>query len=194
MRHSAKILVLSGLVAWTSASRGQDIYAFDTAHTQISFGVRHLGLVNVRGSFREFSGAVTMEGADLVGARAVIKVTTIDTNSKNRDDHLRNPEFFEVEAYPEITFESTSVEKRETGVVVKGRFTMKKTTREIEIPMTLVGPIDDPWGNRRVGLTGSVVVNRKDYGVSNDKASDRAIGEDVTVSIDIQAVMAKPAA
>jgi len=194
MKHIAKFFVLSALVAWTSVSRGQDIYAFDTAHTQISFGVGYLGLVNVRGSFREFSGAVTMDGTDLVGARAVIKAASIDTNSKGRDDHLRNPDFFEVETYPEITFESTSVEKRESGVVVKGRFTIKKTTREIEIPMTLVGPIDDPWGNRRVGLTGSVVVNRKDFGVSNDKAADRAIGEDVTVSIDIQAILAKPAA
>ncbi len=193
MNITPKLSAVALGLAVTVTSFAEEAYDFDAAHTQFTFSIRHLGLVNVRGQFREFTGSVTMDGDTVTGARAVIKAASVDTANQNRDDHLRNPDFFEVETYSDITFESTAVERTDEGLVLKGRLTIKQTTKEVEIPMTQAGPIDDPWGNQRVGLTGELVVNRRDYGVNHDGPSDRAIGQDVTITIEIQAVRAQPA-
>ncbi len=91
------------------------MWTVDPAHSSVEFSVKHMGIANVRGRFTEFEGTLEMQ-EDLGASRAhgAVKVATIDTGEGQRDDHLRSPDFFNVEEFPEITFESTRVEARST--------------------------------------------------------------------------------
>src|SRR6185295_13183779 len=116
----------------------------------------------------------------------------IDTANADRDKHLRTADFFDVEKYPEITFKSKSV--KATGkdhYAVTGDFTMHGVTKEITLPVTFLGEANDPWGNQRAGFETAVTLNRKDYGITWNKALDAGgalLGEDVPVAISLEAV------
>ena len=117
-------------------------YQVDTAHSNVAFAVPILGgLSKVRGKFTDFTVQIVYDEADVSksSVKAVIKAASIDTGIERRDAHLRNPDFFEVEKYPEITFESKSVEKRGQGFVARGTFTMHGVAKEIELPFTVNG-------------------------------------------------------
>src|ERR1700712_4480658 len=107
----------------------------DTTHSRVGFAVKHLGIATVRGTFKEFEGTLEI-GDDLATAKAYGKVKTasVDTNEAARDEHLRNSDFFDVEKYPEITFESTKIEAiDEDSLKILGNLTINGTTNEVEL-------------------------------------------------------------
>jgi polyisoprenoid-binding protein YceI len=168
-----------------------DVYELDGAHTTIGFGVRHLVVSTVHGKFNAFTGSIELDndGAP-VKASAVIEATSIDTDNQKRDDHLRGADFFDVAKFPQVTFESTKIAKAGDAFNVTGNLTMHGVTKEITIPMTLSGPVTDPWGNVKIGLEGSAKVDRKDYGLVWNKTLDGGgvvVGDDVTLTISIEA-------
>jgi len=115
----------------------------------------------------------------------------VNTQMEARDKHLRSPDFFDVAKYPEIQFETVSARKDGEEWVVKGRFTMHGVMREIELRGTLEGPVKDPWGKTRIGLTAATTINRQDYGLLWSQKLDSGglvVGDLVKIELQIEAV------
>jgi polyisoprenoid-binding protein YceI len=152
----------------------------------------------VRGSFSGVAGEIVYDPDDPTrsSVRVEIDAASIDTGNKDRDNHLKGPDFFDVANYPKITFESTKVEKRGDNWVAYGQLTIKGVTREIAIPFRLNGPIKDPWGNLRIGVEAeTITLNRQDFGISWNQVLDAgglAVGNEVSVYISAEAAAQTP--
>lgn len=176
-------------------------YQFDKAHSFIGFKVNHMGLIEVPGFFRDFTGTVNYEADDITKSSVEFsaKATSIDTGVAPRDKHLRTADFFDVEKYPDLTFKSTKVEKKGKNLVVTGDLTMRGVTKQVSIPFQIAGWL--PEGERngaKMGIQGETVINRRDFGINygnNLPSGIPAIGDNVKVVLQIEAGKAKaPAA
>jgi len=170
-----------------------DTYKIDPAHTAVSFSIAHLVISEVNGRFNEFAGELTVDPATktlVTGGTGVIQTKSIDTGIPKRDDHLRSADFFEVEKFPTISFTGSVVAA--TGApVFTGQFTMHGVTKTISVPVTVKGPIQDPWGKTRIAFNAKTILNRKDYGLTWNKvleAGGLMVGEDVTIEIKAEAI------
>jgi len=177
------LLTLAGL-SIALGVRAADTYKLDGAHTTVSFTIGHLLISEVGGRFNDVSGAITFDKDAVTGAKATIQTKSVDTANSKRDDHLRNPDFFDAEKYPTITFESTKVEKDGDKTVMVGKFTMHGVTKDIRVPFTLKGPIKDK-GKDRLAVLAELTLHRKDYGM--DKMIP-AVGDEVKIKISTEAV------
>lgn len=162
-------------------------YSIDRNHTRLEFSAKHMMVTTVRGSFEDFAGTVEVDGDDPTSARAqaVVKTASLWTGVEMRDNHLRSDDFFGVEKYPEMTFQSTAVEKTgENTYKVTGDLTIRDVARPITLEVEVEGQIIDPWGNERVGLSARGRLNRKDWGLNWNQAIE-AGGVVVSDSINI---------
>lgn len=172
-------------------------YVFDRSHTAIEFRVKHFGLVDVPGFFRDFTGSIDINAADMTKSSVEFsaKMASVDTGIAGRDNHLRTADFFEVEKYPEMTFKSTKVEKRGAAWYLIGDLTMKGITKPVSFPFDLVGFIPDARsGGTRVGVVAEATINRRDFGVtygSNLPNGAQAISDNVRVILNIEALAPK---
>lgn len=181
------------------ATRVQDIagtYTLDPSHSRIGFVARHAMIAKVRGAFNEVSGTATIDGSNPADStlEVTIQAGSIDTRDANRDGHLASPDFFDVATYPTITFVATgfAVVDDET-VEVTGDLTIKGVTHEVTVPFTFGGSAVDPFGNSRIGFEGSVVVNRKDWGLTWNAALETGgvlVSDKVTLEFEVSAVRA----
>jgi polyisoprenoid-binding protein YceI len=173
-----------------------DTYAVDPGHSEVSFQIRHM-VSQVRGRCNAFSGNVQLDAKNLANSSVEfhIKAESIDTGVPDRDKHLKSGDFFEVEKYPEITFKSKSVKPAgKDKFNVTGDLTMHGVTKEVTLPVTLLGTAKDPWGNTRAGFETETTLNRKDYGIVWNKALDAGgalLGDDVKVAINLETVLKK---
>jgi polyisoprenoid-binding protein YceI len=169
-------------------------YALDTAHSRIGFVARHAMVTKVRGAFNAFEGTATIDGAD--PSRSSVSITldvaSIDTRNAQRDDHLRTNDFLDVANYPKITFTSTSIERDGAdSFLVTGDLTIKGVSRPIIIPLEFQGAAKDPFGNDRIGLEGTVTINRKDWGVTWNVALETGgvlVSDKITLEFEISAI------
>ena len=196
MKKSTLLVIAGLLTALAGSALAADEYAIDATHTNIGFGVKHMVVSTVKGNFKEFSGAIMLDEADMAksSVKVTIKAASIDTNNQKRDDHLRSDEFLDAENYPEITFESRKIAKKGDGFVATGTLTIHGVSKEVSIPFELAGPIEDPWGNIRVGIAGELTINRRDYGLSWDnKLADGGlvVADDIKIELNIEAVRQK---
>jgi polyisoprenoid-binding protein YceI len=174
-------------------------WILDAAHSGINFSVRHMLVSKVRGRFAKYSGSVHLDEDDLTRstAEAAIDATSIDTGTPQRDAHLRSPDFFDVERFPELRFRSTRVEKIEDGRYrVVGELTIRDVTREVSLEVEYGGKARDPWGNERIGLFAKASIDRKDYGLRWNQvleAGGLLVGDRVDIEIEVQAVQAAAA-
>ena len=169
-------------------------YTLDPAHTRIGFVARHAMVTKVRGQFNDFEFTVVIDGTDLSrsSAQLTIQAASTDTRNEQRDGHLRSNDFLALEEHPEITFVSTRVEQAgATTVEVTGDLTVRGVTRSVTVPFEFEGAATDPFGNQRVGFEGSVVINRKDFGVSWNAALETGgvlVSEKVTLEFEVSAI------
>ena len=189
-----KYISVSVAVALMFGSFGHaaDTYSVDPAHTTVTFSVRHLGINNVKGKFKEFSGKILMDKGAITGASGTLQVKSVDTGVQKRDDHLRTADFFDAANYPTITFETKRVEKSDDGqIILVADFTMRGVTKELRLPAKLSGPAKDPWGGVRIGLEAKTKLNRKDYGIKYHEVLETgvlAVGEEVELEINAEAI------
>lgn len=180
--------IISSGEALTAAEQ-KGAYGFDRAHSYIGFRVKHMGLVDVPGSFTDFAGDIEFNPDDVKtsSVQFTAQVKSVNTRVEGRDNHLRSKDFFEVETYPEMKFKSSSIVKKGDGYVVTGSLTMKDVTKEVSIPVKLVGPIEDSRGTVRLGIVGSTEINRRDFNVNygGDLPNGTPVISD-NVSIDLQ--------
>ncbi len=175
------------------------VYNFDKAHSFIGFKVRHMGLIEVPGFFRDFTGEVNFDAKDVAKSSVNFKamMTSVDTGVEDRDNHLRRADFFEVEKFPEMTFKSTKVEKKGKGWIVTGDLTMKGVTKQVAIPFEISGWLSaTERTGMKMGIAGETVINRRDFGVNygnNLPSGIPALSDDVKVVLQIEAGKAKVA-
>ena len=169
-------------------------YVLDAAHSRIGFVARHAMVTKVRGAFNEFEGSAVVDENDFTksSAQLTIQVASIDTRSEQRDGHLRSNDFLDLEHFPEISFASTGVEQTgPTSLEVTGDLSIKDVTRSVTIPFDFEGAATDPYGNLRVGFEGSVVINRKDYGITWNAALETGgvlVSDKITLEFEISAI------
>ena len=167
-------------------------YTFDKNHTAIGFRIKHMGLIEIPGYFRDFSGTVNYDPQNIEKSSVVFnaKVTSVDTGVGNRDNHLRTKDFFEIETYPDMTFKSTKVEKRGKDFVITGDLTMKGVTKQVSFPFQLAGFATDQRGGVKMGITAETVINRRDFNITysgNLPNGTPTLADQVTVSLQIEA-------
>ena len=141
-----------------------DTYKIDTAHSAVSFSIAHLVISEVNGRFNEFEGELTVDPATkklVTGGKGVIQAKSIDTGIKKRDEHLCSADFFEVDKFPTLSFTGTDGVVESGKTVFVGKFTMHGVTKDIRVPVTVKGPITDPWGKTRIAFVAKTSLNRK---------------------------------
>ena len=169
----------------------------DPAHSVAEFKVKHMMISNVKGQFTSLQGTLHLDENDIANStvEASIQAASINTREPQRDTHLKSSDFFDVEKFPTLSFKSNEVRAKGAGeLAVKGDLTIHGVTRPVTF--TVEGPTPaakDPWGNVRRGLSATTRINRKDFGVSYNAALEAGgilIGEEVTITLDIQFVKA----
>ena len=166
----------------------------DPTHSSVGFEVKHMMISTVRGQFREFDGTLEAAEDDPAHSRAwgSVEVASIETGNAERDEHLRSPDFFDADRYPEIRFASTRIAHVEGGTYhVWGDLTVKDVTREVEITATVEGAGQDPWGAERVGIAIRGEIDRTEFGLRWQQklaTGGLLVGEKVRVLADISAV------
>ena len=164
-------------------------WQIDPNHTAAQFSVRHMGISTVRGAFTKVSGTAQYDPSN-PGKSSVdvsIDADSVDTRVSMRDNDLRSPNYFDVAKYPIITFKSKSVQSAGDGKLkVVGDLTIHGVTKEVTLDVDgPSAPVTDPKGNSHVGASASTTVNRKDFGVGG---SSNMVGEDITITIDVELV------
>ncbi|MBA2508282.1 MAG: YceI family protein [Nocardioidaceae bacterium] len=166
-------------------------WAIDPAHSEISFTVRHL-MSKVRGVFRDFEGTAVVAADALAStASATIQLASVDTGTKQRDDHLRSSDFFNVDTQPVMTFVSTEPRSVDDGrFVLAGDLTVNGITRSVELALEVLGVEVNGYGQTIAGFEATGEINRKDFGIDFNMPLDSGrlmIGDKVTVALMVQA-------
>ncbi len=172
----------------------QVTYQIDPAHSGAHFSVRHMMITNVRGEFSKVSGKVLWDPENPANSsiEAAIDATTISTRDPQRDGHLKSPDFFDVEKFPEIQFRSTQVQSTEGGLEVTGHLTIHGVTHSVVLEVE--GPTPetrDPWGYVRIGASATAKIDRKDFGLTWNSALETGgvlVGDQVKISIEMEGV------
>jgi len=187
-----KVLTLALLSTAAFAQEGK--YNFDPSHAKVGFEVAHMVISNVDGRFSKFDGTLTLgKKVSDMKIEANIDVNSINTDDAEREKHLKSADFFDVEKFPKITFVSTSVSGTENKLKIKGKLTIKNTTKEVVLDGKITKAIKDPWGNTRLAISGKTKINRQDFGLSFNKVAEfgPVVGDEVSINISTEAILAK---
>jgi len=170
----------------------QGKWELDAAHSEIEFKVKHMMITNVKGNFDNFKIDVDTEGEGFENALAKVTIDTASINTRNeqRDAHLKSADFFDVEKYPAITFDATSLENDQ----IKGDLTIRDVTRPVVFDLEFAGLQKDPWGNTKAGFIVEGKIKRSDFGLNWNAALETGgvmVSDEVKFSADIQFIKAK---
>ncbi len=169
-------------------------WKIDTSHTNLEFGVKHMMVTTVRGTFTSFDGTITVDPQNLLNSKVEgwVELDSVNTRDANRDNHLRSADFFDAANYPRMTFVSKRIERvRGDEYKVTGDLTIKGVTKEFTFDVTSEGQYKNPWGSNVWGLTAKGVLNRKDYGLNWNVALETGgllVGEQVKINVEMELV------
>lgn len=168
-------------------------YTIDSVHSQVHFTVPHLMMFKVRGNFDNFNGSVEVDTANqtLTKTSATVDAASIDTDNEKRDKHLRSADFFDVAKYPEMTFVSKKISGSGDAITVTGDLTIRGVTREVVLTGAYLGQTKDPQGNSRTGFEASGKIDRRDFGLTWNKALEAGgvvVGDEVEIGLEVAAV------
>jgi len=178
----------------TTTRTAASTWTVDPTHSGAEFAVKHLMVSTFRGHFRSLEGTVQLDEDNPANSSvtASVDVASVDTQTPDRDVHLRSDDFFNAERYPKMTFRSTRVEQvDETNWKVTGELTIRDVTKEVVLDTEYEGRIVDPWGNERIGFTARTELSRKEFGVRWNSAIESGgvvVGDKVRISLNIEIV------
>jgi polyisoprenoid-binding protein YceI len=180
----AFFLIFAGTV---SAFAATDNYVLDPAHSSIEFRIRHL-VGRVTGFFGEFSGNIQFdeENHSASSIDAQINAASINTRIKDRDDHLKSGDFFDVENFPDGSFISKRIDSDSSTIM--GDLTLHGVTKEVVLDYTYHGKAQDPWGKTRIGASVTGKIDRRDFGINYDPTGV-TIGHSVEIRLEIEAIL-----
>lgn len=173
-------------------------FDIDPSHSSVNFIAPHLMISKVKGRFDRFQGSFDFDEKTmkLDNIQVVIKTDSINTNEKDRDKHLRSPDFFDVAKFPEMTFKSTKViYDKDKPDKVEGNLTIRGVTKAVTLDLDYNGAITDAWGNRVVSFEADTKVDRKDFGLIWNKALDKGgvtVGDEIKIEIEGEAKLPAP--
>lgn len=181
------------LLSFCGAALAADEFKIDPNHSSMNFAVAHRGVSTVVGRFTSFEGKILLDDKDITksSVNVTIKTASINTDVAPRDNDLRSPRYFDVDKFPEITFQSKSVEKKGDGYVAHGTLTIHGVSKDVDLPFEMKGPNDSGKGGKVLGVHASTIINRVDYGVGQ---AVPMIGSDVKLDLYVEANMAAPPA
>ena len=183
----------SAMTTPVSGATALSTWNIDPAHSAAEFKVRHMMISNVKGKFSGLSGSLKLDETDYTHSSIEVSIpsASVSTVDDKLDAHLKNEDFFDVKKFPTLTFKSTSI--RSTGdhdYEVTGDLTIRGVTKSVTLSVNdLSEPSKDPWGNLRIGLSGSAKVNRKDFGLVWNAPLEFGgvlVGDEVTITLDVQ--------
>lgn len=185
------------MTAQTSTATAITTWNIDPVHSVAEFKVKHMMISNVKGQFTGVSGTLAFDEEDITNSKieATIDSSSINTREAQRDAHLKSADFFDVEKFPTLGFKSNRVTRTGNGeLAVEGELTIHGVTRTVVFAVEgPTAPGKDPWGNTRIGISGTTRINRKDYGLTWNAALETGgilVGEEVTITLDVQFVKA----
>ncbi|MCX5051385.1 YceI family protein [Streptomyces sp. NBC_00201] len=173
-------------------------WMIDPAHSRIGFSVRHALVTTVRGAFTEYQSRLYFDGRDPSRSRAEIVLSTasVDTGVEQRDAHLVHRDFLDAATYPHLRFVSTAVQLVGSDVYrMNGDLTIKNATRPVDLELTYIGHVTDPFGDERVGFDGTTTINRSEWGLTyNQRLAEGGamVSEKVRLQFDIAAIRTSP--
>ena len=168
-------------------------WVLDPAHTRIGFAAKHAMVTTVRGAFLDFEGTLHLDGETPAhsSAQLVIKADSFDSGNAQRDGHVKGADFLDVENHPTLTFASSTVRQNGSDFVLVGDLTIRGETRPVEIAVELEGVDKDPFGNERVGFSGTATISRKDFGLTWNVALESGgilVSDKVKITLDVSAI------
>ncbi len=168
------------------------IWTLDPSHSELTFKVKHLMISNVKGEFKSFQATIDGEDFSTAKISATVDATSIYTNATDRDNHLKSADFFDVENYKELTFESTAFKQTdEDEFKLTGILTIKGTSKEVTLNVEYGGTNKDPWGNEKAGFSIDTKINRKDWGLNWNAALETGgvlVSDEVKIQGELQFV------
>jgi polyisoprenoid-binding protein YceI len=179
----------------TATETAVSTWNIDPAHTTIEFSAKHMMITTVKGRFTEFEGTIVAD-EEHIGNSSVevsMKAASIDTRAEQRDQHLKSPDFLDVDKYTDVTFKSTKVEGEKDHFSVTGDLTIRGVTRPITLDVTFEGTGKDPWGGTRSSFHASGKFDRRDYGLTWNVALETGgilVSNEIKLVIEAQAVLA----
>ena len=163
-------------------------WTLDPVHSSIGFGVNYSGVGTFRGTFADFD-ATLVEGR----LNGIAKVASVKVDDDNLTGHLQSPDFFDAEQYPELRFVSSTIERDGERVSIQGDLTLRGVTHPVEISGTVTGPLENAYGQQRIGFDLETAVNRQDYGLTWNMelpGGSQALGDDVVITANLALVQA----
>ncbi|MFG6667385.1 YceI family protein [Halomonas sp. HNIBRBA4712] len=164
----ASAVAAAALVPLSQAQAADYMIDTEGQHAFVQFKISHLGMSYILGSFEEFSGDFTYDEDDLDASsvNVEVQVDSLNSNHAERDRHILSEDFLNASEYPTATFTSTGFESEgDNEGTLTGELTLHGETQQIEMPVTLIGEGEDPWGNYRAGFEGSTMITLADYGI-----------------------------
>lgn len=192
-----KLLIAAALVLSQSALFAQTKWTVDPAHSSAKFTVTHLVISEVEGNFKTFKGDMTNTKPDFTDANIdfTIDVNSVNTDNEMRDKHLISDDFFNTEKYPNMVFKSTSIKKLAGNkYALMGNLTIRNVTKPVKFDVTYGGTAKDGYGNTKAGFKATTVINRFDYGLKWNAATEAGgatVGKDVTIDLKLEFAQAK---
>lgn len=167
-------------------------WTVDNAHSSIGFSVKHMMVSKVKGAFEEYTA--TVKAADITDLTTadisfVIQTASINTKSEDRDNHLRNTDFFDTEKYPVITFQSTNIEKDGDVYKLTGNLTIKDVTKPVTFAVEYNGKALNPWGVDVYGFEATTKLNREEFGLTWNAALETGgvlVGKDIKIELELE--------
>jgi polyisoprenoid-binding protein YceI len=165
----------------------------DPTHSEILFKVKHLMITNVKGEFKKFNVSVMADGKNFSQAQVKVNIdaSSVFTNQDDRDNHLKSPDFFDVENFKEVSFEGSSLEKKDDQYQLKGMLTIKGIAKEVTLDVEFGGINKDPWGNEKAGFSVSGKISRKEWGLNWNAALETGgmlVSDEVRLNAEVQLV------
>jgi polyisoprenoid-binding protein YceI len=174
------------------------VWKVDPAHSGVTFSTRYMMLSKIRGRFRHFDAVIFIaESPEDSRVEVAIEAASIDTDHEERDEHLRSPDFLQVDLFPWLSFHSTQVSRvGATSLQVRGDLTIRGITRPVALDVEFLGVASDSSGVDRAAFVGGTEIDREDWGIVWNKPLDTGgvlAGKRVEIEIEIQALKAEEA-
>ncbi|MFJ8234563.1 YceI family protein [Ureibacillus sp. NPDC094379] len=167
-------------------------WTVDASHSAIGFSVKHMMVSKVKGQFDSFSADIKADNLeDLTGAKINfdIDVPSISTRSVDRDNHLKSADFFDVENFPKISFESNDIVRKGDHYEITGNLTIKDVTRPVTFEVEYNGKGTNPWGQDVYGFEASTSINREEFGLTWNAALETGgvlVGKDIKINVELE--------
>jgi polyisoprenoid-binding protein YceI len=180
---------MSTITTGTGVNLPAGTYKDDGVHSAASFAVKHMVVSTFRGRFEDFSAVLTVGEDGTAHLDGTVDANSIVVKDENLAGHLKSPDFFDTERFPEIKFSSLKLTRDGDNVAVEGDLTLKGHTEKVTGTGTLEGPHEDIAGNTKVGLTLETVVDRTKFGLNWNAPLPKggfALADDVKLTVELE--------